>query len=547
MPGTHFSNRGYLPACSRSREAVSAILNGPFRRVLFAVLASLTSQFALGANFTIGLSSDVTSIDPHYHVLTPNNNISEQIFDSLVAKDEKQRMRPGLALSWKALDDTTWEFKLRRGVKFHDGSDFTAEDVVFSIERPATVKNSPSSFTIYTKAVTEKIIVDAHTLRLKTATPYPLMPNDLSTISIVSKKAAANAASEDFNSGKVTIGTGPFKFVRWAKGDRIELARNAAYWGPKPPWEKVTFRLIPSDPARVAALLSGDVQAIENVPTSDLAKLQGNSAVSLFRSISHRVMYLHLDTNRERSPFAFDKAGRPLEKNPLKDLRVRRAISKAINRPAIAERVMEGAAVPTGQLMPEGFFGYTPALKVEPYDPDGAKKLLAEAGYPDGFALTLHGPNDRYVNDDQICQAIAQMLTRVGIQTKVETMPSSVFFSRGTRLEFSFMLVGWAADTAEASSPLKSLLATYDRDKGMGTTNRGRYSNPKMDAVLVRALATVDDSRREKLLQEATELAIGDLGIVPLHHQLNVWAARKGIAYLPRTDERTYAHEFKPE
>jgi peptide/nickel transport system substrate-binding protein len=197
--------------------------------------------------------------------------------------------------------------------------------------------------------------------------------------------------------------------------------------------------------------------------------------------------------------------------------------------------------------MPEGFFGYTPALKVEPYDPEGARKLLAEAGYPDGFMLTLHGPNDRYVNDDQICQAVAQMLARVGIQTKVETMPSSVYFSRGTRLEFSFMLVGWAADTAEASSPLKSLLATYDRDKGMGTTNRGRYSNAKMDALLVQALATVEDARRERLLQEATEIAIGDLGVVPLHHQVNVWAARKGISYLPRTDERTYAQEFKPQ
>ena len=516
------------------------------KRALFAVLAGLASQLAPGANLAIGLSSDVTSIDPHYHVLTPNNNISEHVFDALVSKDEKQRMRPGLALSWKALDDTTWEFKLRRGVKFHDGSDFSAEDVVFSIERPATVKNSPSSFTIYTKAVTEKIIVDPYTVRLKTATPYPLMPNDLSTISIVSKKAAAGASSEDFNSGKATIGTGPFKFVRWAKGDRIELARNDAYWGSKAPWEKVQFRLIPSDPARVAALLSGDVQAIENVPTADLAKLKGNGAVSLFRSISHRVMYLHLDTARERTPFAFDKAGKPLEKNPLKDLRVRRAISKAINRQAIAERVMEGAAVPTGQLMPEGFFGHTNALKVEPYDPEGARKLLAAAGYADGFALTLQGPNDRYVNDDQICQAIAQMLTRVGIQTRVETMPSSVYFSRGTKLEFSFMLVGWAADTAEASSPLKSLLATYDRDKGMGTTNRGRYSNPKMDAVLALALATVDDLKREKLLQEATELAIGDLGIVPLHHQVNIWAARKDIGYLPRTDERTYAQEFKP-
>ena len=517
------------------------------RTLIFALLCGALAGSAHAANLTVGLSTDVTSIDPHYHVLTPNSNIAEHIFDALVLKDDKQRMKPGLAVSWKPVDDTTWEFKLRRGVKFHDGSDFSAEDVVFSVERPAGIKNSPGSFTIYTKGVARAEIVDSHTVRFKTGTPYPLLPNDLSNIAIVSKKAAANATGDDFNSGKATIGTGPFRFVRWSKGERIELVRNDHYWGGGSPWEKVTFRLIPTDPARVAALLSRDVQAIENVPTADLAKLKNNGAIALYRSISHRLIYLHLDSNRDKSPFVTDKSGKALEKNPLKDVRVRRAISKAINRAAIAERVMEGAAAPAGQLMPEGFFGHTSRLLVEPIDAEGAKRLLAEAGYPDGFALTLHGPNDRYVNDDQICQAIAQMLSRIGIQTRLETMPSSVYFSRGTRLEFSLMLVGWAADTAEPSSPLKSLLATYDRDKGMGTTNRGRYSNPKMDAMLVQALATVDDAKREKLLQEATEVAIGDLGIIPLHHQVNVWGAKKGITYAPRTDERTYAHEFKPQ
>jgi peptide/nickel transport system substrate-binding protein len=195
--------------------------------------------------------------------------------------------------------------------------------------------------------------------------------------------------------------------------------------------------------------------------------------------------------------------------------------------------------------MPEGMFGYVPSLKPESFDVDGARKLLAEAGYPDGFAITLHGPNDRYVNDDQICQAIAQMLSRIGIQTRVETLPSAVYFTRANKLEFSLMLVGWASDTAEASSPLKAQLATFDPKKGMGTANRGRYSNPKMDSVLSVALATVDDAKREKLLQQATEIAINDLGIIPLHHQVNLWGMRKGIVYTPRTDERTLAHEFR--
>ena len=528
------------------KSAVYRLLMRPALAVAATVALALASHSS-AQELRIGMGADVTSVDPHFVNLFPNNNIAWHVFDALVMLDGDSRLIPGLATSWKQIGDDTWEFKLRAGVKFHDGSDFSAEDVKFSIERPATVKNSPGAFTIYTRAIKSIQIVDPLTIRLRTEGPYPLIPTDLSSLAIVSAKAAANAGTEDFNSGKAAVGTGPFKFARWARGDRIELARNDAYWGPKPPWDNATFRLIPNDPARVAALLSGSVQAVENLPTADMARLRANRDFVLHRSISHRLIYLHLDSSRDKAPFIFDNDGKPLDKNPLKDVRVRRAISKAVNRDAIRDRVMEGAAQPTGQLMAEGFFGYTPKLRPEPFDPDGAKKLLAEAGYPNGFALTLHAPNDRYVNDEQVAQAIAQMLSRAGIRTRVETMPSSVYFSRATKLEFSLMFLGWGADTGEASSPLKALLATFDRERGMGTTNRGRYSNPAMDKLLAEALATVDDGRRARLLQEATEAAIGDLGVIPLYHQINVWAARRGIAYVPRTDERTYAHEFRPQ
>ncbi len=513
---------------------------------LAAVPLLVFSLAAPAADLSIALGGDVTSMDPHFHNLTPNNNIGAHVFDTLVMKEPGGRIKPGLAQSWRAVDDTTWEFKLRKGVRFHDGSIFSAADVVFSLDRIPNVPNSPSPFTTYTKQVTEKIVVDPWTLRLKSAAPYPQMPNDMSTVLIVSAKAAANATTDDFNTGKATVGTGPFKFVRWQKGDRIELARNDAYWGQMAPWDRVTFRIITSDPTRVASLLAGEVRAIENVPTTDLARLAGNRELAVYRTVSVRLMYLHLDTARDRTPFATDKSGKPLEKNPLRDLRVRRAMSKAINRQALVERVMEGAAVTSGQLMPENFFGFTPALKPEPHDPEGARKLLAEAGYAEGFGLTLHAPNNRYVNDEQIAQAIAQMLARVGIQTRVDAMPASVYFSRGSKLEFSFMLVGWGAETMEASSPLKALLATFNKEKGMGAANRGRYSNAKLDTVLEQALATVDDARREKLLQQATEIGVGDLGIIPLYHQHNLWAARRGIVYEARADERTFAHEFKP-
>jgi peptide/nickel transport system substrate-binding protein len=417
--------------------------------------------------------------------------------------------------------------------------------VVATIERIPNVPNSPGPFTTYTKPLGELTVVDPHTIRFKTAAPAPLLPTDISNIFIVSRRQA-KAPTEDFNSGKAMNGTGPFKFAGWTRGDRINLVRNDGYWGPKPAWDKVTLRLITNDPSRVAALLSGDIQAMEIVPTADMARLKANKDIGIFRVVSNRIIYFHLDTDRDVSPAIFDKQGKPLDRNPLKDLRVRKAISKAMNRPAIVDRVMEGEAIPAGQLLPDGFFGTSPNLKPERYDVEGARTLLAEAGYPQGFSMIVHGPNNRYVNDEKIVQAAAQMLGRIGIDAKVEAMPSNVFFSRANKLEFSFMLVGWGSGTGEISSPLRALLATYDREKGTGASNRGRYSNKQMDAVLAEALATVDDAKREKLLQQASEIAINDLGIIPLHYQVNSWATRKGIMYVPRTDENTLAHEFKP-
>src|SRR5207253_355313 len=220
--------------------------------------------------------------------------------------------------------------------------------------------------------------------------------------------------------------------------DRIELARNDSYWGGKTPWEKVTLRLLPADAPRVASLLAGDVQAIEYVPTSDVARIRADKRLNVYRVIADRLIYLHMDSDRDVSPYVADKRGLPLTKNPLKDARVRKALSKAINRNAMVDKVMEGEAVPAGQLLADGMFGTTRNLKVEPYDPEGARKLLSEAGYPDGFMLTVHAPNNRYVNDAKIAQAVAQMLTRVGITTKVEAMPSATYFPQATDLKFSF-------------------------------------------------------------------------------------------------------------
>jgi peptide/nickel transport system substrate-binding protein len=515
--------------------------------VLLATMAALAFGPARGQEIAIGLGSAVTSVDPHFHNHTPNTNLSAHIFDTLILQDEKQQLAPGLATEWRALDDTTWEFKLRPGVKFHDGSDFGAEDVAATIRRVPTVPNSPSSFTAFVKPITETIIVDPLTIRFKTAAPYPLLPNDLSAVWVVSRKFE-KAPTGDFNAGAAAIGTGPFKLVEWVSNDRTVLARNDAYWGEKSYWAKATLKQITSDASRVAALLAGDVQLIDAVPTTDVARLKTSPNVALAETVSSRVIFIHMDSFRDQTPFAADKSGATLAKSPLKDRRVRQAMSKAIDRQAIVDRLMEGVAVPAGGILTDGFFGSSPKLKAEKYDLEGAKALLAEAGYPNGFVLTANGPNDRYVNDSKILQAVGAMWTRAGIETKVVTEPWATFASAASapRYSYSVILSGWGTNTGEASSPLRALLATVDPATGMGPSNRGRYSNPEFDRLLKEALATVDNGKRERLLQQATETAIGDYGIIPLHYQVAVWGMKKGLTYKARADEYTYAHHVRP-
>ncbi|MNR82296.1 Periplasmic dipeptide transport protein precursor [compost metagenome] len=509
------------------------------------LLGALASQPLWAADLKLALSADVSSLDPHYLNIAPNVAFSSHIFDALVNVDANGKLVPGLATSWRTIDAKTWEFKLRHDVKFHDGSAFTAEDVVFSLDRPAKLTNSPGPYTAYTKQIIAKKIVDPYTVRLSTAAPYGPLALDVSAIFIVSKKAAEKASTEDFNSGKALIGTGPYKFVSFKRGDRIEVARNDQYWGGKSDWDKVSFRIITNSAPRLAALLSGDVDAIEGVPTADLSKLKGNAKFKLEQKISWRTIFWELDQSEKSPRYVTDKAGKPLPSNPLRDIRVRQAISKAINRQALVERTMEGLAVPASNIVAPGLLGYNDALKVEAYDPEGAKKLLAEAGYPNGFALTLHGPNDRYINDAQVVQTVAQFLNRIGIQTKVETLPLSVYFSKARAGEFSVALLGWG--TLAGDFGLRTLVGTSNPDIGWGTWNWGKYSNPALDKLIAESLGSVDQAKREGYAKQAAAVAMKDYAVVPLHHQYATWAMRKGLKYTARTDEFTFAHQFHPE
>ncbi len=506
----------------------------------------LTRPFAAAAQtLVIGMAAPVTSIDPHYRDLSPNATIASNIFDALTALDRAARVQPALAQSWSAVDGQDWEFHLRPDVTFHDGKALTAEDVAFTIARVPRVPNA--LFTTYTGAIDAVTTPDALTVRMHTRYVDPLLPLEMSMVKVISHSAAATADTQDFNSGKAAIGTGPFRFVSYRSGDRVELARNDAYWAGRPPWSGVAYRTISNDASRTAALLSGDVQLIDAVPPSNLALLRGQPGITLAQVVSLRVIYIGLDQWRTGpTPFVSGPNGEVLPSNPLRDHRVREALSLAINRRAIVDRILDGGGIPTGQFLPSGSYSYVADLPAPPFDPERARQLLSDAGFPHGLRITFHGPNDRYVADGPIGQAIGQMWSRVGIQTTVEELPWNVFFERGNRLEYSAYLGGWGTSTGEASNALRALLATYDPSKGFGASNRGRYSNPALDTLLSQALRTPDDAARERLLQDGTRLAMQDLAIIPLHNQINFWAMSKSLTYEARADELTLAAFVHP-
>lgn len=512
------------------------------RKILVLTATVFWASAATAEDLTIGLASEPSSIDPHYHTVLPNDALSLHVFDRLIFNDERQNLVPGLAVSWKTVDDLTWEFKLRDDVKWHDGSSFSAEDVAFSLERAQNIENSPGSYNIYLKQIDTVDVVDNVTLMIRTETPFPLMPAYMSAIAIISKEHGAGAETKDYNSGVAAIGTGPYRFVEFIPGNRVVLERNDDYWGPLPEWDRVVFKPITNNTARVAALLAGDVDMIDVVPTTDYARLATDPSINVIKTTSNLFTYLMLDTDRDASPAITDNQGNSLDTNPFKDERVRKAVSKSINRRAIVDRVMGGLAEPADQLLPEGFFGRSPNLSLEEYDPEGARALLKEAGWGDGFGVTIHSPNDRYVNDAKIAQAIASMLTKVGIKTQVEVMPKNVYFPRLRKQEFSMMLIGWGSSIGEPSVALKALVGTYDAEKGWGYGNDGRFSNAELDATLEVALRTIDRQKYEQLLIKATDIAVGEMGVIPLHFQINTWATRNGLTYEARSDGYTLAH-----
>lgn len=503
--------------------------------------AALFAGPVLAEELVIGVATAPTSLDPLYQALGSNHELALHSFNTLLEVSPTMKGSPGLALSWKPTDDPLiWEFKLRKGVKFHNGEPFTAADVVFTYKRVPNVPNAPSTYKRRIAKVAKAVAVDDYTVLIHTKTPYPLLPRAVMTVPIVSHTIGLDAKPTEFNDGSKNYGTGPYKFVKFTPGDRTTYIANPDYWGPKAKWDKVTIREIKSDPARVAALLSGDVDVIASVPTTDFDKLDKDPNINVSCIASGRLIYWTLDVFRKNAEHITAKDGSPII-NPLRDLRVRQAFNMAIDRNTIVDKIMRGLAVPANQIVNENFGGFNPDIPMPEADLVKARQLMKEAGYGDGFKLTIHATNNRYINDAKLAQGVAQMLSRIGVEVTVETMPVAVFYGPARKHEYTMAQIGFSTATGESSAILLPALGEGQRN------NYGRWENAKFNKLLNKALSTVDFDEYDRLLKEATAVAMADVPMIPSHYQVVCWAARKGLKVIPRSDEYTLAESVVKE
>jgi peptide/nickel transport system substrate-binding protein len=511
-------------------------------RLAAALLAVVSLQAAAPAQvLRIGISSDTTSIDPHFAEIGTNIVVRQHVFDSLVDVGPSMELRPGLATSWRpTADPLAWEVELRRGVRFHDGTPFTARDAVHSLRRAPDVPNAPSSYRRHLEDIASVEALDDHRLLVRTKLPLPTLPNSLAPIAIVSHRIGERAEPAAFNSGQHAIGTGPYRFVEWVPGSHVRLAADPGHWRGRPAWDEVVLRPLTNPGARVAALLAGDVDAINDVPPVDVPRLSRDPKVAVARGLSSRVIFWMMDVHREASPHVLAKDGGPIA-NPLRDLRVRRAIALAVDRNAIVQQVMDGLAVPAMQVVPPGLPGHDASLRMPSADLAAARRLMAEAGHADGFRLTIHVTANRYPNDVKQAQAVAQMLARIGIEAKVASLPLAIYFNEARRFEFSFALVGWGFNTGD---PYVILRETFQAG---ATNNYGRWSSPAADALLASIRVEMDKPRRDRAIAELQRVAMDDVAVVPTHFQENVWATRRGLVLSPRMDEATLAEAIRRE
>jgi len=496
--------------------------------------ASLVAQ---AQTIRIANQGDSLSMDPHSLNESLQLSVTGNVYEPLVGRNKDLSLAPALATSWKQTSPTVWRFELRKGVQFHDGTPFTADDVVFSFGRTQVEGSDMKSYTNDFKEVRK---IDDHTVEIETKTPFPILPDVISLVYMMSKKwcetnqalgpvdrrkGIENAASFRAN------GTGPFRLRERQPNVRSVFTRNGSYWGKiEGNVSEVVFTPIGNDATRVAALLSGEVDVMEPVPVQDIERVNGSANTRAITGPELRTIFLGMDQKRDELLYSNVKG-----KNPFKDKRVRQAFYQAIDIEGIKKTVMRGASNPSALLVGPGINGFQPDAKRLPYDVEAAKKLMAEAGYPNGFEVAMNCPNDRYVNDGRICQTVAANLSRINVKINLQAETKGTYFPKVLRRDTSFYMLGWTPATYDSHNALNALMRCVD-DKGSGQFNLGAYCNPKVDELTLKIQAETDKVKRNAMIKEVFDLHAADVGHIPLHQQALAWGVGKNVKLVQLAD-----------
>ena len=502
----------------------------PLSAAIWMALACLGTT-ASAVTLRIGNQGDALSMDPHSLSESLQISVNENVYEPLVTRGRDYKLAPALATDWKQTAPTVWRFNLRKGVQFHDGTPFTADDVIFSYER---ARGEGSDMKSYVGQVKEMRKISDHQLDIVTKAPFPILPELFTHFDIMSKKwCETNQATKPVDRRKGienaasfrANGTGAYRLRERQPNVRTTYVRNGSYWGKiEGNVDEVIFNVIGNDATRVAALISGEIDVMEPVPVQDVDRLKAASNLKVLQGPELRVIFLGMDQKRDELQFSNVKG-----KNPFKDKRVRQAFYQAIDVEGIKRTVMRGASTPVALMLPPQVNGYAPDLaKRLPYDVEASKKLLAEAGYPNGFEVTMNCPNDRYVNDGAICQAVAANLARANIKIKLEVETKGTYFPKILRRDTSFYMLGWTSTTVDAENVLYAIMSTPG-DGGRGQFNLGAYSNARLDELTEKIGSETDMKKRNEMIREAMKIHQDDVGHIPLHQQALNWGVKKNV------------------
>jgi len=503
-----------------------------------AVTGLLLATAAHAQTLRWASQGDLQTLDPDSRNESLTNSLNGQVYETLTGRDKKLNFVPQLATEWRQTGPLQWRVKLRANVKFHDGTPFTADDVVFSVKR-ATEKGS--DLKAYAGAMGEPKRIDDLTVEFNLKQFDPIFLEHANVIFIMSKVwAEKNNATkpQDFNAGEQTYtamnanGTGPFMVVSRAPDVKTVYKRNPNWWGKfEGNVQEVVYTPIKSSSTRVAALISGELDLILDPPPADTPRLRDTPNVKVIDGPENRIIFIGMDQGRDELLYSSVKG-----KNPFKDQRVRQALYQAVDEESIKTKLMRGQAAPTGATITTPLATFNdPALEKRlPFDLDAAKKLLAAAGYPDGFEITLDCPNDRYVNDEEICKTLASMWARLNVKVRVNTMPRSVYFAKLGKLDTSMYMLGWGGASTDAEGTLTPIYRT--RDGVMGQFNYGQVNNPKMDQLAAASSREPDPVKREQLIKAAIKEHNEQVHHIPLHRQFIPWAMRSNVEVVHRAD-----------